>query len=111
MLTPDESAPNRLAIALQGDLVMILNLAAGSPSHKTFGSTLSVVAGHDTNLICGSLDKASDCESEEQEFESLSGAPIFLSTYAGYGLITASQPDGWEAYGKQAALFLNKASF
>jgi hypothetical protein len=35
VLTPDESAPDRLAIELHGDLAMILNLAAATPSSKS----------------------------------------------------------------------------
>ena len=59
VLTPDESAPDRLAIELHGDLAMILHLAAASPFDKSAASqtsknprdagvsefTLSVVAG------------------------------------------------------------------
>jgi len=38
VLTPDEHAPDRLAIELQGDLAMILNLATTSPSGKSAGA-------------------------------------------------------------------------
>jgi hypothetical protein len=65
VLTPDENAPNGLAIELFCDLATILNLtaateptpakAAGGQINKSprdagvLGSTLSVVAGHETD--------------------------------------------------------------
>ncbi len=41
---------------------------------------LSVVAGHDTNLICCSLDRTPDHEAEDQEFESFGRVIFYKST-------------------------------
>ncbi len=101
VLTPDETAPNGLALEPFGDLATILNLAsstgpalvksaragqAKTPGLRGFlGLLFQWLRGHETNLICCCRDNCrsnrqplSDYESEDQKFKSLRARHFLL---------------------------------